>query len=708
MNKFYHTVIFLVLLFVTVISYSVTFFKNANHYWKIPLYKDMNFIVEGISDISDDIKLKINDNIEFFDNISSQEHLSYVYPFIYNKKITNTNVKKLSLLIKNNAENKIKRIIISNDSKLHYFKNLSDFQKENFQNYTKYNVPDKVKYRNFHNYSYNYTGNINAICSIFSSFFSKHNQLHTFIPYILAFITLLYFICNKNKIFIPSFFVTAFVFVFFFFMCYNGLFDYFPYEDEISTNIPLSSHLKPFLLMFNDPGNPPFYYVLLKIFNILFGFSVIKIRCLLLFLSVSFIFSLWFLVKNNYDKNIANLAAFMACLNAPLIMYCQIIRSYGLQILLTPLIIWVLFNIIEKNRLKDYIIYGVLTIIAVNTHYYEILFILGNFLFILFYFVLKKRFSDIKKFLVANFIGVLSFLPFFFHTALKKALLVPSFNNWISSLFSTEYVIDTVFWLFGSGITFVIFCFLFICLTVYKKKELPLLTVYCFYIVSFTIISAILFSLIRSIFLDRYFVFLTPAIIIYFVSFINLIKNNKFILVIYSIVICFIISFYTDRINSYKIPLFPKLSSSDEIVISFLTNYIKNENLYDNAYFIAYEEFMFSFLINYIKIENIFDNVYITPTKDYRQQNFKEYVYCFSPNFKYEKIASLQYFGKIDDTINKIFKQNNKAIIFSLHPLEHENNDIKTVIYPVIIPTIQSHNNQAENLYKYTLKNNDN
>jgi len=683
MNKFYHTVIFLVLLFVTVFCYSVTFFKNANHYWKIPLYKDMNFIVEGISDISDDIKLKINDNIEFFDNTSSQEYFSYAYPFIYNKKITNTNVKKLSLLIKNNAENKIKRIIISNDSKLHYFDNLSEFQKENFQNYTRYNVPDKVKYRNFHNYSYNYAGNINAVCSVVSSFFSKHNQLHTFIPYILAFITLLYFICNKNKIFIPSFFVTVFVFVFFFFMCYNGLFDYFPYGDELPT-IPLCSPLKPFSILFNDPGNPPFYFILLRIFSILFGFSVIKIRCFILFLSLLFIFALWLFVKNKYDKNIANLAVFIACLNAPLIMYCQIIRSYGLQILLTPVIIWVLFNIIEKNRIKDYIIYGILVIIAVNTHYYEILFVFGNLLFVLFYFLSKKRFNDIKKFLIVNFIGVLTFLPFFFFTALKGAVLNSSFNYWISGIFSTEYVFDTIFWLFGRGITFVIFCFLFICLTVYKKKELPLLTVYCFYIVSFVILSAILFSLIRPIFVNMYLVFLAPAIIIYFVSFINLIKNNKFILIVYSLVICLIISFYTDRFNSFKTPFFPKFSLRDEIAFNFLSNYIKSENLSDNMYFITSEN---------SKLPDFNDEIY------YILSDFKK-----TPNFKYvDKIDKS--FDKIDKSVAQMFKHNNKAVIFSVDSLSYKNDDIQTVIYPDIMPAIWSDNGKTKNLYKYTLKN---
>ena len=662
--------------------------------------------------------------------------MSYVYPFIYNKKITNTNVKKLSLLIKNNAENKIKRIIISNDSKLHYFKNLSDFQKENFQNYTQYNVSDKVKFRNFSRYSYNYAGNINAVCSVVSSFFSKHNQLHTFIPYILAFITLLYFICNKNKIFIPSFFVTAFVFVFFFLMCYNGLFDYFPYGDEIPT-LSFVSNVEPFASLFKDPGNPPFFYIILKIFNILFGFSVIKIRCFILFLSLLFIFALWLFVKNKFDKNIANLAVFIACLNAPLIMYCQIIRSYGLQILLTPVIIWALFNIIEKNRIKDYIIYGILVILAVNTHYYEILFVFGNLLFVLFYFLLKKRKSDILKFLVVNFIGGLSFLPFFFFTALKGAVLDPSFNYWLYCLFSIKFVEDSVLWFFGSGITFLIFCFMFIGLLLYKKKELPLLTVYCFYIVSFVILSAILFSLIRPIFLNMYLVFLVPAIIIYFISFINLIKNNKFILIVYSLVICLIISFYTDRFNSFKTAFFPKNSSQDEIVFDFLTNYIKNENLYENTYFLIKDffgkpnfknNFESSKISNTQDVDNNKVIIFSINSLSYRYNEIKTVIYpnIFSHNkilfnylldyrknenlynnkyIEYTIIPNLQYVYNFDYSVAQILKHNNKAVIFSIHPLYHKNDDVKMVIYP-IMPKIRFINyEEMENLYKYTLKN---
>jgi len=69
MNKSYltYTTIFLILLLLTIICYTVLFLKNAHNYEKIPLYKNMNVIVEGTSDIDDDLKIKGNDKIENFD-----------------------------------------------------------------------------------------------------------------------------------------------------------------------------------------------------------------------------------------------------------------------------------------------------------------------------------------------------------------------------------------------------------------------------------------------------------------------------------------------------------------------------------------------------------------------------------------------------------------------------------------------------------------
>lgn len=510
-----------------------------------PVFNKMNFIVDYKPDNKDDILLKVNN--EYF-TFSPQKNLS-------GKKIEN-NAKTLDILIKKGLENKIKNIVIFNDIKTHYFKDFSSFEKEEFRFcddencpvYNKYKVPNSVKY-NINSNSYNYHSNINTIAVAIFALFSGN---FLFLPfYILAFIALIYFINNKNEINfkINGYIITAFAFICGIITYSNGLLDYMPWTDEYYT-IEYSTPNNSFKSVFQDAGNPPLYYILVRgVFSIL-GISTFSLKILPFIISILFLLSLWLILYKKFNLKVANIGILMASVSVPLVYFAQEARCYILQAFMTPILFYFLFKIIEDNKKKDYIIYGILTIIVSNIHYYEILLLISNYIFITAYFILNKRYKDILKFTIANLTGALFFLPFFIKTALNNALLNSTFNNWIPDI-NLSQIKKCVFYLFGGGIPLLVSFIIFIKNIFSKEKNLIL--IYSFSIIVLTILFAIILSYsIRPMLVERYLLLLSPLFIIFLCSIFNSLKDKKYLLCLFIIFIFIVNNGFFEKNNRRK------------------------------------------------------------------------------------------------------------------------------------------------------------
>jgi hypothetical protein len=215
----------------------------------------------------------------------------------------------------------------------------------------------------------------------------------------------------------------------------NGYVRYSSWIDEIYSACQASNPALPFTNTFGDPGNPPLYFILLRLWFVLFGWTEESGRLFSVFTGTAAIISLYVMVKRFADKKSAFLAAAYMALSAYLIGYSQEMRAYILEVFLVSIAAHRFLIIIQERELspKNLIWYIIPSILLVNTHYYGSLFVFASFLFYIAYSVRTKTFTWKKTviFFTGNIIIASSLLPYFIHTALRKALLDSDFNTWI-------------------------------------------------------------------------------------------------------------------------------------------------------------------------------------------------------------------------------------------------------------------------------------
>ena len=574
-------------------------------------------------------------------------------------KIKNIEIKNINLYVRKGYEDKFDKIILYNGLNLFFFNDFSQIEKsDDVDNlyFNKYKIPNTVKSDKYSKYL-NYNGFITDYSNFVITFFSGAK---IYIPsYILFFISLLYFLYNRNEISktIPKNFWLSFliiVLIHSIIIYSNKMFNYFIYNDEYYSVI-LSTNLMSWKVPFMEAGNPPFFHLLLRVFNIFFGYSLFKTRILILCISIFFLIFLFIFLKSRFNSKIALFGLFLASINIPVIMFAQQIRSYIFQILLTPIFICTLFNIIEKNKNKYYALYCILSIIATNTHYYEIIFLTANFIYFTFFCVFKKRYKDILKFLLVNIVGSISLIPFLAISGWDNGVCNLSYNSWNPKLNFT-IIKSCLNYIFGSlsSCLFFIFSFAFI----FTKKDVTprdknLIFYLCFTIISVLLMS-IIFSFFRPITYDRYFIYLIPCFIIYISSVLYYFKQNK-------IAICIIILWIFCIQSNYKYYSTAEhynkhLVEYDYLPLSFANNYSNSTKKQNKPVY---------YITNMVMpvYENDFPELSNTLIQTPGQISFLKYQIANG----FDKIY-------IDNIVDKIFERDENPIIFSLYHLSPKYN----------------------------------
>jgi uncharacterized protein YneR len=247
----------------------------------------------------------------------------------------------------------------------------------------------------------------------------------------------IYRVLRKQHIVLLELLPLGFVVLAGFMLRFNGYIRYSSWGDELYSACTASNPNRPFLSTFEDPGNPPFYFILLRCWFVVFGWTEQSGRLFSVLLGSAAIISLYVMVKWFTNRKTAFLAAVFMAANTFLIGYSQEMRGYILEVFLVPLVVIRFFVFVqERERIFTNLAwYGILSILLVNTHYYGSLFVLANFIFYILYSIKTKTFIWKKTllFLAGNITTALSLLPFFIHTALRRALLNTVFNSWIPS-----------------------------------------------------------------------------------------------------------------------------------------------------------------------------------------------------------------------------------------------------------------------------------
>lgn len=512
-NKVFINVIYGIMFFLTMVLFFISYFVNRENI-DIPVLGSINPSLR----INVEIPKEDIQNVHFY--INNREIKPYIWrnPNTYCAfEISAKNV--YSITFKGDRDEDISKIgdivVFVGDKMFYYDKNdVSNFKKTKDGRYI---FPPTMKYYKNSIYINDAGGLKHLTYGILSVFYNWKFYL---IPFLFLFITCLIYEKNKDKInlgfnlFKQNAIWLILIFAFLVRVCDLG-FNF--WSDELYTLTHSSWPDSSFIWTFKDPGNPPFFYILAKIWMMIFGYSEIKCRMLNVLISTATVYFIYIFLKDNLDikngKKIALIAAFLSTINLYSIQGAQDFRAYALGGMFCILSAYYLFEIIKNGKTKNYLIYSILTACMINTHYFQALILLANFIYANIFLNNKER----VKFFIANLVGSLFFLPFFIMTALHGAFLNKKFYyGYETSNFSDViFYFSEFFTSYFVTITIITILFLFLIPKLNKKifnsdEKLKKILVYAFYLTCFVFVTASLISNVRPMIKGFYYTNIIP------------------------------------------------------------------------------------------------------------------------------------------------------------------------------------------------------
>jgi len=280
--------------------------------------------------------------------------------------------------------------------------------------------------------------------------------------------------------------------------------------------------------------HPPLYYIMLREWVALFTSSLFSLRLFSLTFGILTAIATFFLAREIFQKrSVALLSALFLFFSSFQIQYHMEARMYtlGAFFLVSGSII-LLRALHSKQSLLWWLLYAAFASGAIYTHYYAVFTILAHGIFVLFWVQRTSGFriiSWIKNkqllfFITAAFLVFLSYLPWL--STFKTQLAQVQASYWIPSITAWSIPTTITKMMTGDGMdplqvpyliiainAIVILGFLF---AVWKYRSSAIWLVVFSLTVPF--LGAVLVSLKTSIFLDRYFIFTLPYLMIIFSS----------------------------------------------------------------------------------------------------------------------------------------------------------------------------------------------
>ncbi len=540
-----------VFLFLGIISLFFTIFLNGD-YFNIPLfdgkYSDIRLNAE---DTGKNFKVFIND---FEIHPSRQPDLNSFKTF----EINNFPVYSIK------TEGELKKAVLTVGDKFFYYtkNDIESFEKDG----EKAVFPKNVKY--FENSKFITDKGVlyNFFTAFLSIFYNPHFYILPFLCFLLAYFT------YKNKEDEKSEKNTGGIILFILILGallraaeISSSF----WSDETYAAYYAGNPSLPWTSVFYDPGNPPLFFIMSKIWISLFGYEPYSTRLLTVIFSLASIYLIYYL---SGKTKAGVFASFLFSVNIYSIITAQEFRCYSFAIFSVLLISIVFFNLLKNPNRKNFISYFVLAVLMFNVHYY-LTFILASLFILGMIFLKEKRLN----FLFVNILSFLSFLPFLIITGLNKGLYNDGFNNFNFPDFA--FYLDVIQKFQGKIIPFIILlsALLFLIKPVKEKilKDDKLLNLffYSLYLIISVFIFTFLFSYIKPLTRDWYFVVLLPFFIIVFSILPFLSYKNKYIGKILIPII--LISFFIPSDNLIKRQR-ARLLNFDNIVSYYVSD--KNEN----------------------------------------------------------------------------------------------------------------------------------
>ena len=310
--------------------------------------------------------------------------------------------------------------------------------------------------------------------------------------------------------------------------------------------------------------HPPFYYIIMHFWQLLFGDSIISLRSFSVACGVMTIALLFFLLQKIFSKRIAIFGAFLAALGPFLIRYSDEARMYALAALIGVAATYAFIMAVDKKDKKPWwILYGFLAAIGIYTQYFLALILPAHFVY-LWLKIGEDRTDVIKIFTNKNIwlaagLCFLLFLPWL--PVMISQVGRVSGEFWIPEV--NKFTIPTTLSMFLTYDERIVRYFgllllpimLITSLTLAKKFHKYRTSIWLMTIWSFLPMIAIYaLSKGRPVYLDRYFTYSAPAFYSLIAIYIGIIFSSKRIRnVSLSIIFILLIGYYMWHIGSKNI-----------------------------------------------------------------------------------------------------------------------------------------------------------
>lgn len=156
--------------------------------------------------------------------------------------------------------------------------------------------------------------------------------------------------------------------------------------------------------------HPILYYIILKIFSLIFGTSTIVARAVSLIPVIILLIFGFTHIRKEFNEKAGLLFSFFVGFLPIMVQYSTQIRMYTYSILFITLTAFYAYKIFKYGNRKYWIIFVIFSLLSAYTHYFA-LFVAGIINVILFMCLLKNKRNDIKKFILCGVIQVIAYIP---------------------------------------------------------------------------------------------------------------------------------------------------------------------------------------------------------------------------------------------------------------------------------------------------------
>jgi mannosyltransferase len=187
------------------------------------------------------------------------------------------------------------------------------------------------------------------------------------------------------------------------------------YTIEISKHDPVGIIREIFR---DNENHPPLYYSIMHYWMILFGDSAFAVRFLSVIFGVMSITAIYKVAEFLFNKNTALISALILATSVFFIKYSQAARGYSLMAFLSLLSFYFLLRLLDHKSFKFTVFYLVTSLLLIYTHYYALLIIASQNIFVLTGYILSrdKKIMSLRRWIMLQLVLLLFYLPqlFFF------------------------------------------------------------------------------------------------------------------------------------------------------------------------------------------------------------------------------------------------------------------------------------------------------